>query len=84
MINRKILLTSLVACSMSFSASVFSDSGAADELMAALKACKADSAAIKSAQAMINKHGGSPSDNQVDDWVDDQDDKLFDCLDKKL
>lgn len=60
------------------------DKGAADELMAALKACKADAAAMKSAQAMIKKHGGTPSDDQVDNWVDDQDDKLFDCLDKKL
>tara|TARA_B100001059_G_C17797745_1_gene564127 strand:+ start:423 stop:524 length:102 start_codon:yes stop_codon:yes gene_type:complete len=33
---------------------------------------------------MIKKHGGSPSENQVDDWVDNQDDKLFDCLNKKL
>ena len=62
----------------------FADKGAADELMAALKACKADSAAMKSAKAMIDKHGGTPSDDQVDKWVDDQDDKLFDCLDKKL
>ena len=62
----------------------FADKGAADELMAALKACKADAAAMKSAQAMIKKHGGKPSDDQIDDWVDDQDDKLFDCLDKKL
>ena len=60
------------------------DAGAADELMAALKACKAGSAATKSAQAMIKKHGGKPSDDQVDDWVDEQDDKLFKCLDKKL
>jgi hypothetical protein len=38
------------------------DAGAADELMAALKACKAGSAATKSAQAMIKKDGGKPSD----------------------
>lgn len=62
----------------------FADKGAADDLMAALKACKADSAAMKSAKAMIDKHGGTPTDDQVDNWVDDQDDKLFDCLDKKL
>ena len=62
----------------------FADKGAADELMAALKACKADSAAMKSAKAMIDKHGGTPTDDQVDNWVDNQDDKLFDCLDKKL
>lgn len=62
----------------------FADKGAADELMAALKACKADSAAMKSAKAMIDKKGGTPTDDQVDNWVDDQDDKLFDCLDKKL
>ena len=51
--------------------------------MAALNACKADSAAMKSAQAMIKKHGGTPTDDQIDNWVDEQDDKLFDCLDKK-
>ena len=84
MIDKKVLLASLTACSLSFSASVLSDASAADELMAALKACKADAAAMKSAQAMIKKHGGKPSDDQIDDWVDDQDDKLFDCLDKKL
>ena len=84
MIDKKLLLASLTACSLSFSASVLSDASAADELMAALKACKADAAAMKSAQAMIKKHGGKPSDDQIDDWVDDQDDKLFDCLDKKL
>jgi hypothetical protein len=84
MIDKKVLLASLAAFSLSFSASVLSDASAADELMSALKACKADSAAMKSAQAMIKKHGGKPSDDQIDDWVDDQDDKLFDCLDKKL
>jgi len=62
----------------------FADKGAADDLMAALKACKADAGAMKSAKAMIDKHGGTPTDDQVDNWVDDQDDALFDCLDKKL
>jgi len=62
----------------------FAEKGAAEELMAALKACKADAAAMKSAKAMIDKHGGTPTDDQVDNWVDDQDDALFDCLDKKL
>jgi len=62
----------------------FADKGAADDLMAALKACKADAAAMKSAKSMIDKHGGAPSADQVDDWVDGQDDALFDCLDKKL
>ena len=33
---------------------------------------------------MIKKHGGKPSDDQVDDRVDEQDDKLFKCLDRKL
>ncbi|OUV60392.1 MAG: hypothetical protein CBC82_08410 [Cellvibrionales bacterium TMED122] len=84
MIDKKILFASFTALSLSFSASVLSDASAADELMAALKACKADAAAMKSAQAMIRKHGGKSSDDQIDDWVDDQDDKLFDCLDKKL
>ena len=69
---------------MAFSNPSLADKGAADELMAALKACKADSAAMKSAEAMIKKHGGTPTDDQVDNWVDDQDDELFDSLDKKL
>ena len=60
------------------------DAGAADELMAALKVCNADSAATKSAQPMIKKHGGKPTDDQIDGWVDEQDDKLFKYLDKKL
>ena len=74
----------VLALFVSMSLSVSADTGAADELMAALKACKADSAAMKSAQAMIKKHGGKPTDDQVDNWVDEQDDKLFNCLDKKL
>ena len=69
---------------MSLSSWVSADSGAADQLMAALKACKADSAVTKSAQAMIKKYGGKPSDDQVANWVDVQDEKLFNCLDKKL
>jgi hypothetical protein len=80
----KLMASALLGGAIAISTPAFSDSGAADELMAALKACKADSAAMKSAQAMIKKHGGSPSDDQVDNWVDEQDDKLFDCLDKKL
>ena len=78
------LLSLIMAGFMSFGSAVSADTGAADELMAALKACKADSAAMKSAQSMIKKHGGKPSDDDVDDWVDEQDDKLFKCLDKKL
>ena len=76
----------LVMCAsmLGLSAPAFSAASAADELRAALKACKADAAATKSAEAMIKKHKGNPTDDQVDDWVDDQDDKLFDCLDKKL
>ena len=76
-----LFLSAVVVGAMSVSSWVSADTGAADELMAALKA---DSAATKSAQAMIKKHGGKPSDDQVDDWVDEQDDKLFKCLDKKL
>ena len=79
-----LFLSTVAVGAMSVSSWVYADSSAADELMAALKACKADSAAMKSAQAMIKKHGGKPSDDQVDDWVDEQDDKLFNCLDKKL
>ena len=77
------LLSVLVMASL-FAGPAWSDKGAADELMAAMKACKASSDEMKSAQAMIKKHGGKPSDDQVDDWVDEQDDKLFNCLDKKL
>ena len=78
------LLSVLAIWSVSFAGPAWSDKGAADELMAAMKACKADSAAMKSAQAMIKKHGGTPTDDQVDNWVDEQDDKLVNCLDKKL
>ena len=77
-------LLSVLAMASLFAGPAWSDKGAADELMAALTACKADSAAMKSAQAMIKKHGGTPTDDQVDNWVDEQDDKLFNCLDKKL
>ena len=77
-------LSAVMVGAMSVSSWVSADSGAADELMAALKACKAGSAAKQSAQAMIKKHGGKPSDDQVDDRVDEQDDKLFKCLDRKL
>ena len=62
---------------MAFSNPSLADKGAADELMAALKACKADSAAMKSAQAMIKKHGGTPTDDQVDNWVDDQENSFL-------
>ena len=80
----KIVFSILALSLLAVSNPSLADKGAADDLMAALKACKADSAAMKSAQAMIKKHGGAPTDDQVDNWVDDQDDKLFDCLDKKL
>ena len=76
-------LLSILAMASLFAVPAWSDKGAADELMAAMKACKASSDEMKSAQAMIKKHGGKPSDDQVDDWVDEQDDKLFNCLDKK-
>ena len=77
-------LLSVLAMASLFAGPAWSDKGAADELLAAMKACKASSAEMKSAQAMIKKHGGTPTDDQVDNWVDEQDDKLFDCLDKKL
>ena len=60
-------------------------SEAADELMAALKSCKAGKAEMSSAQNMIKKKKGSPSEDDVDNWVDDvEDEKLFKCLDKAL
>ena len=61
----KLMASALLGGAIVISTPAFSDSGAADELMAALKACKADSAAMKSAQAMIKKHGGSPSDTRL-------------------
>jgi len=82
-VSQWVLFTALTAAA-SFAAPSFADTGAADELRAALKACKADAAATKSAESMIKKHGGKPTDDQVDNWVDEQEDKLFDCLDKKL
>lgn len=57
---------------------------ASDELMAALKACKADKKVMDKAQAMVKKHKGKPSDDQVDDFIDTLDDKLIDCVDAKL
>ena len=80
----RVAILAMCALILGLSAPAFSAASAADELRAALKACKADAAAMKSAEAMIKKHKGNPTDDQVDDWVDDQDDKLFDCLDKKL
>lgn len=74
----------MVVGAISISSWVAADAGAADDLMAALKACEADSTATKSARSMIKKHGGKPTDNQVDDWVDAQDDKLLKRLVKKL
>ena len=75
--------TAVLALLISMSLSVSADTGAADDLMVALKACNRFGA-MKSAQAMVKKHGGKPTDDQVDNWVDEQDDKLFNCLDKKL
>ena len=82
----KFMFSVMIATVTVFSTPSFSaDTEAADELIAALKACKADPKAMKSAESFIKKHGGKPTDDQVDEWVDDlDDDKLFDCLDKKL
>ena len=66
-------------------ASPVSANDAADELMAALKSCKADASVTKAAQAMVKKNKGSPSDNAVDDFIDDLDsDDLIDCIDDNL
>ena len=54
-----LFLSAVVIGVMSVCSWVSADTGAADKLMAALKVCKADSAATKSAQAMIEKHGGA-------------------------
>jgi hypothetical protein len=53
----------------------------AEDLLADLKDCKADSATMKKAQAMIKKHGGAPSEKQVDDFIDSLPNKLIDCID---
>lgn len=40
---------------------------------------------MSSAQSMVKKKKGSPSEDDVDDWVGDvEDEKLFKCLDKAL
>jgi hypothetical protein len=36
------------------------------------------------AEAMIKKHKGKPTDDNVDDFIDTLDDKLIDCVDSKL
>jgi hypothetical protein len=65
--------------------SAVSANGAADELMAALKACKADSSVKKAAESMIKKSKGSPSDKAVDDFIDGlASDDLIDCIDDNL
>ena len=53
----------------------------AEDLLADLKDCKADSATMNKAQAMIKKNGGAPSEKQVDDFIDSLPDKLIDCID---
>ena len=53
----------------------------AEDLIEDLQDCKADSATMKKAQAMIKKNGGSPSEKQVDDFIDSLPDKLIDCID---
>ena len=60
-----LFLSAVFVGAMSVSSWVSADTGSAEELMAALKACKADSDATKSAQAMIKKHGGTLSDDQL-------------------
>jgi len=52
-----------------------------EDLLLDLKDCKADSATMKKAQAMIKKNGGAPSEKQVDDFIDSLPDKLIDCID---
>ena len=66
-------------------ASAASAADAASELMAALKTCKADASVMKAAEAMIKKNKGMPSDDAVDDFIDDlESDKLIDCIDDNL
>jgi hypothetical protein len=53
--------------------------------MAALKTCKADASVMKAADAMIKKNKGKPSDDAVDDFIDElESDKLIDCIDDNL
>ena len=47
-------------------ASSVSANGAADELMTALQACKADSSVKKAAESMIKKSKGSRSQKRID------------------
>lgn len=80
----KITLTTLLfSAALALTSTAQADAG--DDLMKAMKACKADSKAISAAQSMIKKHGGSPSDKQVDDFIDSLDsDDLIDCIDDNL
>ena len=52
-----------------------------EDLLMDLKDCKADAEIMKKAQAMIKKNGGSPSEKQVDDFIDSLPDELIDCID---
>lgn len=79
------LAAAAVLATLAAGANAKGSSEAADELMAALKSCKAGKAEMSSAESMIKKKKGSPSEDDVDNWVDDvEDEKLFKCLDKAL
>lgn len=74
-----------VSLGLLLGASSVSANDAADELMSALKACKADSSVKKAAESMIKKNKGSPSDDAVDDFIDGlASDDLIDCIDDNL
>ena len=82
--SKKFTQALLAAAVLAVVTSGASANEASDELMAALKACKADKKVMDAAQAMVKKHKGKPSDDQVDDFIDTLDDKLIDCVDAKL
>ena len=52
-----------------------------EDLLLDLKDCKADSATMEKAKAMIKKNGGAPTEKQVDDFIDSLPDELIDCID---
>ena len=78
---KNILQLTAVTLAMALCVSVANANEEAEDLIDDLKECKADPATMKKAQAMIKKSGGSPSEGQVDNFIDSLPDKLIDCID---
>ena len=81
---KKTLTVMAATLTLSFFAGTTNANEAADEIITVLKACKASKKVMTDAEAMIKKHKGKPTDDNVDDFIDTLDDKLIDCVDSKL